>query len=428
MEYRPDLYQFRVDGNQYASTGLLVGEEPRNALLIFASDSSVLHLNPFSQGIAGTDIQVMTPGAINNMDWGSKSAVYFPPGVYWMNQTQKGAYAPYGGASHIVLAPNTYWVHLALGAYLKSAIEYTTTRDRVYATGPGVLSGEQYAYQANVELQYECVKNDTSSVHMWWNRVATSSGTRPRQQWRLLGPTLANPPFNSEDMSTMPSIVATDYKQVGAWFDQTDGLEMYDNSAVSDVFYHSNDDTVKLYHTNITVDNVVIWKGFNDAVVQMGWNPYQMRNATVRDLDLIHSRYRPSQFPTALVGASAPYDSQKPTGSFATDVRFVQMRCEGVCPALMQLYYPKPFVNVSFVNVTIDKYIDTDLSESTIYRRSSRDWPKITDMTLENFEVGGTSIDWWNFQSNRRGKLNIPARYWGHWRIYTPKNSLNMRP
>ncbi len=86
----------------------------------------------------------MKPGPINNGDWGSFSILYFPPGVYWMNQAATGAIPKYG-ENHIKLSPNTYWVYLEKGAYIKGAIEFTTNKD-FYATGHGVLSGEHYVY------------------------------------------------------------------------------------------------------------------------------------------------------------------------------------------------------------------------------------------------------------------------------------------
>ena len=63
----------------------------------------------------------------------------------------------------------------------------------------------------------------------------------------------------------------SDYKQVGAFFFQTDGPELYAGSTAHDVFYHTNDDTIKIYYSNVAVRRVVVWKGHNDPVIQMGW-------------------------------------------------------------------------------------------------------------------------------------------------------------
>ena len=45
--------------------------------------------------------------------------------------------------------------------------------------------------------------------------------------------------------SDNPAVIISDYKQVGAWFLQTDGPQMYPGSRVQYVFYHANDDVIK---------------------------------------------------------------------------------------------------------------------------------------------------------------------------------------
>src|SRR5690349_11936704 len=111
--------------------------------------------------------KTMSPGPINEGDWGSSEILYFPPGVYWMNSNQRGE-SPKFGENHIRLHANTKWVHFAPGSYVKGAIEYST-KSNFYATGHGVLSGEHYVYQANVATYYQAIKSDHTSLRMWWH-------------------------------------------------------------------------------------------------------------------------------------------------------------------------------------------------------------------------------------------------------------------
>ena len=162
VEFNSDLYTYRSDGSRYISAGgAVVGIEPRNALVIFASPFLPDDMVP---RIDGPDTKVMTPGPIDEGDWGSSGILYLPPGVYWMNSDPQGQ-APRIGENHMRLHPNTYWVYLAPSAYVKGAIEYTTKAD-FYATGHGVLSGEHYVYQANPASYYQAVKSDATSLRM----------------------------------------------------------------------------------------------------------------------------------------------------------------------------------------------------------------------------------------------------------------------
>ena len=242
VEFSSDLHTYRSDGTGYVdSGGSIVGVEPTNALLIFAS--------PFLPAEAlpprAATRKVMHPGPINQNDWGSAEVLYFPPGVYWLEPK---------GQSRILLDPATQWVHLDAGAYVKGAIEYTTEAPRFAATGHGVLSGEHYVYQANPLEHYSSVKSDKDSLRMWRHNHVVSG-----QSWLLRGPTIVAPPFNSMDLfgPGAGSVHISDYKQVGAWFFQTDGPEMgtweldayvmhSSGSVVQDVFYHINDDGLKL--------------------------------------------------------------------------------------------------------------------------------------------------------------------------------------
>jgi len=101
--------------------------------------------------------------------------------------------APKLGENHIKLAPNTRWVYLAPGAYVKGAIEYTT-KSNFYATGHGVLSGEHYVYQANPSTYYQGVKSDNTSLRMWGHKSLGGG-----QTWFCQGPTITAPPFNTMD-------------------------------------------------------------------------------------------------------------------------------------------------------------------------------------------------------------------------------------
>ena len=76
VEFNNDLYSFQSDGNEYVTSGgSSVGVEPNNALAIFASPFIPSDLIP---QMTSSNTRTMTPGPINNGDWGDLSILYFP--------------------------------------------------------------------------------------------------------------------------------------------------------------------------------------------------------------------------------------------------------------------------------------------------------------------------------------------------------------
>jgi hypothetical protein len=255
VEFQDELYSYRSDGTGYVpgrpAAGLgggpegrdgrsgkgsaggsaeVVSVEPTNALLVFASPFLPPALVPPLDDPSST--HTMTPGPIGGpASWGDKPVLYFPPGVYWMDQDAIGRAGRLGQA-HLVLHPLTRWVHLAPGAYVKAAVEYTArgtgatevsggvgvaaraaASAPLAATGHGVLSGEHYVYQANPAQGYRAVKSDWSSLRMWRHFNATAG-----QSWQCVGPVVTAPPFNTMDLNSESqqqiSVHIEDYKQV----------------------------------------------------------------------------------------------------------------------------------------------------------------------------------------------------------------------
>ncbi|KAK2591700.1 hypothetical protein QQS21_010612 [Conoideocrella luteorostrata] len=412
VEFNSDLYTFRSDGNQYVTSGgSVVGVEPRNALAVFASPPLPSGLVP---QMTEMNTQTMKPGPINNGDWGHRPILYFPPGVYYMNQDQSGTSAKFG-ANHIRLSPNTYWVHFAPGAYVKGAIEYFT-KQNFYATGHGVLSGEHYVYMANAAKSYVAEKSDEHGLRMWWHNSIGRG-----QKWTCRGPTITAPPFNTMDFNGNSDISSeiVDYKQVGAYFFQTDGPAVYPNSIVHDIFYHVNDDGIKLYYSGASISRAIIWKCHNDPVIQMGWSARDVSGITVDMLSVIHTRYYKSEtvVPSAIIGASPFYRSGETADtSKSISAKISNIVCEGQCPALMRitpLQNYKDFVvkNVAFPDGLQKNNIGT--GQSIISAQ-----PGVTmGLTIDNWTVRGEKVTMENFQSQKLGQFNIDGSYWGQWKI-----------
>ncbi|KAL2827986.1 glycoside hydrolase [Aspergillus cavernicola] len=382
VEFGDDLYTYRSNSNGYTTdgSGEVVSIEPRIALVIFASAFLPDELVP---SLDGPDTKVMTPGAFSVADIGGAPIVYFPPGVYWIHSEPVGL-------THIKLDASTYWVHLAPGAFVKGAVEYTTGNKDFYATGHGVLSGEIYVYQANVEAGYTAEKSDL---------------TIPR-------PTTSSPPFNTMDLKDGSidrediSVDIFDYKQVGAFFMQTDGPQMYMDGTVRDVFYHCNDDAIKTYQSD-------------------GWQPRNAHGVAIDTLYIIHTRYRKSEtyVPSSIIGASLIYNGEpRLDPSMTISISVSNIICEGPSPGLFRL---TPLQNYADFKVTGVNYVDglvggsVPIGDSIIATTEDTTYPGSEDLSM------GLSISDWTVKGERvtmenaetLGQWNINAAYDGQWSI-----------
>ncbi|PNY28527.1 Dextranase [Tolypocladium capitatum] len=405
--------------SQYTATMPIVGIEPLNALLVFMS--------PFPSADQVPDLGPaynVPQGLVTGLNQVSNSVVYFGPGVYWCT-----------GTAQAILSSSTNWVYLAPGAYVKCAIQYMSSSLDLRATGFGVLSGEQYVYQANTAQGFKNTKSDDTSLKMW--RAQAASGAK----WTLSGLTLNAPPFNSmdfygSDLSSF-SVDASDYKQVGAFFGQTDGIEIYPGSHIRDIFYHVGDDAIKTYYSNILCERVTVWKSNNAPIVQFGWSQRNIDNVTVDAVNVVHTRYisQGVDWPRSLVASAAYYGNQDATNTADTskhlsNFRFTNWRCEGICPGLFGFNPLENIDTMLFQNIWIEQLsplpmtvgtstfrVFTDASNKPISLGDNS--PGNLGLIIENFQVGSESINIAanNWQSDQTGRLNIDAHWWGRWTV-----------
>ena len=428
VEFQDDLYTYRdncatpvcdfvqdeaVNGFSYmeniTSENPIMGIEPRNALLIFASPFLEPDLIP--DPAASTSL-VVKPGLVTGLDKISAFAVVFQPGVYY-----------FGAAAHANLSSSVSQVYIAAGAYVKGAIEFSTNASQLYATGYGVLSGEQYVYQANPSLGYLNVKSNDDSLRMW----SGISYPSHQQAFNLKGITVNAPPFNSMDFRgdlDSLSVQASDYKQVGAWFAQTDGMENYPGSHVHDVFYHSNDDTIKTYYSNVRVERVVVWKGKTAPTVQFGWSSRNVTNVTVDSVDVIHSRYSSNGSHPSIFGANQVYplpETQTNTAQLQntiSNITFSNFRSEGVSGNLLRIVPLSNIENLRIENMSVEAFPvrsnDMFESEFPVWTDEGGNSVSVKDFVIKNFSVNGTKVSTQadNWQAEKVGGLNIAKELW----------------
>jgi Glycosyl hydrolase family 49 N-terminal Ig-like domain/Glycosyl hydrolase family 49/Beta solenoid repeat from Dextranase/Isopullulanase beta-solenoid repeat len=391
IPYNENGYRFSVefeDDLVAAVSG--AGPEPQNSLLIFASPMEDSSLVP----VPDSDTFIATPGRVYDTNVTSASTVIFYPGVYWFT-----------GTDHILLSDTVSWVYFAPGAYVKGAVQFQCTASEVKVTGHGVLSGEQYVWYADPLAGYQTpTSSNNNGLRMW------AGNNTDTQTFILNGPTMAAPPFNSMDWSGNLdgiTVYATDYKQVGAFYGQTDGLEMYPGSVIQDVFYHCNDDTIKAYYSNVVAQRIVVWKLDVAPVIQFGWAPLERTNVTIDGVDVIHQSYDSALNNPGLIGSDNNYEfapsglssdrNTANTNLTTSNMTFSNIRAEGLSACLFRIYPLQNLNGIYITDVWIEQFQIASLNTTgswleAFYDMNNGDLVEISDFVISGFKVGNVTI------------------------------------
>lgn len=447
VEFAPQLFTAYNDMNgnsgnltTVASGNTEVHREPQNSLMIFAepilTGADANRLIPHE---SDGSIYYPPEGEVNNLNTVSADIIYFKPGTYYMPWNY-----------HALLPANVKWVYLAPGAFVKGAFRFVHDNQGVYkVTGYGALSGEKYVYEPDTENGYKhLVKIEghdnchSSCVKM----LQFQSSSNMQHFLDLQGITIVEPPYHSFVVygdDNKFEMRVENYKQVGSWYWQTDGLELYTNSRMNNTFFHSNDDVLKLYHSNVTVDNTTIWKNENGPVIQWGWIPRNIENISVKNTYIIHNRmyWKDKKINTCIFNASPQHDNQSSTTTADTNTLiknlvFENIQVEGKTNCAIRLYSLSNLETVYIKNLSIDDWSDLGAagneSEFKTYTNSSAQKVFIGNesingkgLKLENYRVAGQLITRSNnnWNSTSLGKLNFDGELFDNWNAWASSSS-----
>lgn len=410
-----------------------VHTEPRNGLLIFAepilAGGEATRLVPDPESASYT-IHYPAEGLVTNLHEVTDQVIYFRPGTYYM-----------GGNYHANLKPNVRWVYLAPGAYVKGSFQFhassATPHERTLlgVTGFGVLSGEQYVYEADRANGYRSRARNVRDCHGTCVKLLEFGSGPSFDLMTIHGITLANAPYHSFVIYGESTITAdvSHGKQVGGWYWQTDGIEMYDNSTMSNMFFHLNDDVLKLYGSNTQVRNIVVWKLSNGPVIQWGWTPRNIERVYVNGVDVIHNRMHGDTHNTCIINSARHYldpasDFLADPQAIVSDMLLSNIRSEGMNLCAMRLYALSSWRNIHIVDLWIERWNELDVA-----RQASR-FEALLSITgnpvfignellreqglfLFNYRVAGERIsrEAGNWRSFELGRLDFDATLWENW-------------
>ncbi len=204
--------------------------------------------------------------------------LYFGPGLHNIGDT--------------TIASGTKTVYLAGGAYVKGRLKvnytgpwgqggsYQDVQDFT-VRGRGVLSGEDFPHGPDY---------DSNLINIKGTRVLVE------------GITLVNSSLY-QILIFGPHNTIRNVKMIGWWYG-TDGPYVEDYGLIEDCFVKVNDDAFKLYESNTTVRDCVIWQCENGAPFQISWNMTNDNSGFhIYNNDIIRMEHRTEQINLAAFDA-----------------------------------------------------------------------------------------------------------------------------
>ncbi|MDR2057887.1 MAG: hypothetical protein LBP83_06340 [Dysgonamonadaceae bacterium] len=192
-----------------------------------------------------------------------KSGLYFKAGVHDI-----GVYA---------VPANIKNIYLEGSAWVYGAIHVSGTRSNtdVKIFGRGTLSSGHLKYR---EAYCIGTPQDGSTAA---NRITVE------------GITVADPKYFAIRLIGRNNLVSWT-KVIGGWIYNCDGIAVFAGSTIKNCFCWANDDNIKVYRDNITVEDMVLWQLNNGGAIQMGWDGAQATGVTIKRVDLLHAEWNNS--------------------------------------------------------------------------------------------------------------------------------------
>ncbi|MBD5780703.1 hypothetical protein IEN85_14480 [Pelagicoccus sp. NFK12] len=187
---------------------------------------------------------------------GQAEELHFAPGAYQL------------GGGKLVLPKNIKRVHIAGGAVVYGA--FFVGHDNVTIDGHGLLSGRYLKHR-----EAHLIETPSNVGHTIVDGLTVSDF--PYFAVRLLG----------------HDSVIKNVKTVGPWVYNADGFVAWKRSTIRDSFIMANDDSIKVYDSNVSVRDCVIWNLNNGACLQLGWSSLDAHDIVVDGIDIIRTEWRP---------------------------------------------------------------------------------------------------------------------------------------
>jgi hypothetical protein len=233
----------------------------KNGLMVFANPMESDVPDPANDDSYAV-LDHATVGALSTVST-TKTGLYFKAGVHDI-----GVYP---------VPSNIKNIYLEGGAWVYGAIHVSGTRNNndVKIFGRGTLSSAHLNYR-----EAYCIGTP-------------QDGSTGADRITVEGITVADPKYFAIRLVGASNLVSWT-KVIGGWVYNCDGIAVFAHSTVRNSFCWANDDNIKIYRDNITIEDVVLWQLNNGGAIQMGWDGAQANGVSVKRVDLLHADWNNS--------------------------------------------------------------------------------------------------------------------------------------
>lgn len=365
--------RLRLDRPQQLA--VLVDGDRANPLFVFAKERE-RDLPDF--GAASVIDFSRHPARTNDPD--RPNVLYFPPGVYDLtalgHDLHRGLPLDAGDV-----------VYLAGGAVVYGT--FSATGPGVTVRGRGIISGAKWMW---VRKRHEDAGTPWDFHRLREVAVYLHGGGRNLVE----GVTFTDPVhfcLSVDDDSVVRGV------QCFGWWYTTDGVYAGPRSVVEDCFFKVNDDTVKLYASDLVVRRCRIWQQTNGAPFQLTWNLRRpVRGVRVSDCIVVASEVtRDREFS----GNRSVINSRLNQGAAISDFGFENLRIEGDIHRVLGLNLGEAG-SISGLTVRGLEVTGRVLNPGYLDATGGR----IGEISLENVRVGGRRLQTMDeFPLRTRGEI-----------------------
>ena len=185
------------------------------------------------------------------------------------------------------------------------------------------------------------------------------------------------------DGATVEGIVVADYKYfavrlmgsnnaiswvkvIGGWVYNCDGITAYANSTVKNCFIWANDDAIKVYLSNITWSDIVVWQLNNGGVIQTSWGRTQAHNCTISRVDVLRAEWVKAGFNAALFSCVGNHYQEADRYSIQSNWLIEDVVTEHPVPIIFGIN-PNAFSANDFRNFTLKNW-DVKMTEGVVFK------------------------------------------------------------
>jgi hypothetical protein len=253
------------------------------------------------------------------------------------------------------------------------------------------LEGGAYVYGSFI------MNSDTCSNVKIYGRGVLSGGRLHLRESHLVES------LNGANNITVSGIIVTDFvyfavrllgkrnlvdwtKIVGGWIWNCDGIAAWEGSTIKNCFIWANDDNIKIYQDNITVEDVVCWQLSNGAIIQLNWGAMKAAHCKVKNIDIVRAEWHQDRPNNGVL-------SCRTSGGAQSDFIFENITVEHPVSHIFRLSpqgdTPNPIENFVFKNWNLKM----DMSQNkTNYLEGAMPTSPLKGIVFDQVKINGTLL------------------------------------